>query len=212
MKILEYMEEYLPSEVPLSIKPSIDGIGEMHDYIRGVKGNFVKLEDTIDRLLALRAKNPRLLVDLGTVISNFNLHHLDEMEDWVHTRGIGAYRHEIAEQRVEFHNIGDPITPSPDVYERLTLEFADKIVCNIKKKAFLTRTTEAVRLAYYHVAVQILKQQRQVTPCYGGLANIHVNLCIENRQARPHLCSGAVCYPQQRGKRKSARIHYLLVD
>ncbi len=175
LKILEYMDEYLPSSVPLSVKPSIDGIGDMHDYVRGIKGNFVKLEETIDRLLAIRTKNPRLLVDLGTVISNFNIHHLPEIEDWVHSRGIGAYRHEIAEQRVEFHNIGDPITPPPDVYEKLTLGFADKIVRNIKKKSFLTRTTEAVRLAYYHVAVQILKQRRQVTPCYGGLSNIHLD-------------------------------------
>ncbi|MCP4403865.1 MAG: hypothetical protein GY801_41985 [bacterium] len=175
LRILEYMEAYLPASVPLSVKPSIDGVGAMHDYVRGIKGNFVKLEETIDRLLAIRAKNPRLLVDLGTVISNFNLHHLHELEDWVHARGIGAYRHEIAEQRVEFHNIGDPITPPPDVYEQLTLEFAEKIVGNIKNKSFLTRTTEAVRVAYYHVAVQILKQRRQVTPCYGGLANIHLD-------------------------------------
>lgn len=175
LKILEYMEKYLPSSVPLSVKPSIDGVGAMHDYVRGIKGNFVKLEETIDRLLAIRTKNPRLLVDVGTVISNFNRHHLHELEDWVHARGIGAYRHEIAEQRVEFYNIGDPITPPPDVYEQLTLEFADKIVRNIKKKTFLTRTTEAVRVTYYHVAVQILKQRRQVTPCYGGISNIHLD-------------------------------------
>ena len=175
LKILAYMRELLPDSVFLSVKPSIDGVGEMHDYVRGIKGNFVKLEETIDRLLAIRAKNPRLHVDLGSVISNFNLHHLQDLEDWVHQRGIEAYRHEVAEQRVEFHNIGDPITPSPEVYERLTLEFADKIVRNIKKKGFFTRVTEAIRISYYHAAVEILRQRRQVTPCYGGLANIHMD-------------------------------------
>ena len=135
-KILNYMDKHLPPSVPISIKPSIDGVGEMHDYVRGIKGNFAKLEETIDRLLAIRSKNPRLHVDLGTVISNLNIHHLNDIEDWVHNRGIESYRHEIAEQRVEFHNIGDPITPPPDVYERLTLKFADKIVRNIQKKAF----------------------------------------------------------------------------
>lgn len=174
-KILDYMDEYLPASVPISIKPSIDGIGEMHDFVRGVKGNWEKLDETIDRLLAIRAKRPRLHVDLGTVISNLNIHHLDEIEDWVHRRGVESYRHEIAEQRVEFHNIGDPITPPPDVYEKLTREFADKIIRNIKNKAFLTRTTEAVRVAYYDVAIQILKQRRQVTPCYGGISNIQMN-------------------------------------
>ena len=174
-KILGYMEELLPPSVPISVKPSIDGVGPMHDYIRGVKGNFAKLEETIDRLLALRAENPRLHVDLGTVISNLNIHHLDEIEDWVHGRGIESYRHEIAEQRAEFHNLGDPITPPPEVYEKLTRGFIDKIIGNIKDKAFLTRTTEAVRVVYYEVAVEILKQKRQVTPCYGGLSNIHMN-------------------------------------
>ena len=174
-KILEYMDEYLPPSVPISIKPSIDGVGDMHDYVRGIKGNWEKLNETIDRLLAIRAKNPRLHVDLGTVISNLNIHHLDDLENWVHARGVESYRHEIAEQRVEFHNIGDPITPPPEVYEKLTQQFAQKIVRNVKKKAFLTRTTEAVRIAYYHVAVQNLKQRRQVTPCYAGISNIHMN-------------------------------------
>ena len=46
---------------------------------------------------------------------------------------------------------------------------------NVQGKAFLTRTTEAVRVVYYDVAVQILKQRKQVTPCYGGISNIHMN-------------------------------------
>lgn len=175
LKILSHMDAHLPDSVPLSVKPSIDGIGAMHDYVRGIRGNWGKLEETIDRLLAVRAQNPRLHVDLGTVISNLNLHHLEEIEDWVHGRGIESYRHEIAEQRVEFHNIGDPITPPPDVYEELTKRFSKKIVENIHKKAFLTRTTEAVRVTYYQVASEILKQRRQVTPCYAGLSNIHMN-------------------------------------
>ncbi|MEM7397259.1 MAG: radical SAM protein, partial [Verrucomicrobiota bacterium] len=81
-KILEYMEEFALPSTPISIKPSIDGIGDMHDYVRGVKGNFRFLEQTIDVLLAIRKENPRLHVDLGTVISNLNLHHLDDIEDW----------------------------------------------------------------------------------------------------------------------------------
>lgn len=173
--ILAYMDQHCPSSVPISIKPSIDGVGAMHDYVRGVEGNFRMLEETIDVLLAIRRENPRLHVDLGTVISNLNIHHLDDIENWVHARGIESYRHEIAEQRAEFHNLGDPITPPPDVYERLTRRFIEKIIRNIKKKAFLTRTTEAVRVTYYELAVQILKQRKQVTPCYGGISNIHMN-------------------------------------
>jgi MoaA/NifB/PqqE/SkfB family radical SAM enzyme len=174
-RILAYMDQFLPRSVPISIKPSIDGIGAMHDYVRGFAGNFARLEKTIDILLAINRDDPRLHVDLGTVISNFNLHHLEDIEDWVHARGIQSYRHEIAEQRAEFHNLGDPITPTAVVYERLVERFKQKIFDNIKQKAILTRTTEAVRVVYYDVAVRILRERRQVTPCYGGISNIHMN-------------------------------------
>jgi len=174
-KILQIMDAQLPATVPLSLKPSIDGIGAMHDHVRGLPGNFAKLDQTIELLLAIRRENPRLHVDLGTVISNHNLHHLDQIEDWVHARGIESYRHEIAEQRAEFHNLGDPITPAPDVYEALTERFARKIEQNIAGKAWLTRTTEAVRLVYYRLAVRIIRERRQVTPCLAGLSNIHLN-------------------------------------
>ena len=174
-RILEYMDQYLDRSVPITIKPSIDGIGAMHDYVRGFKHNFEKLEKTIDMLLAIRKENPRLHVDLGTVVSNHNLNHLDEIEDWVHARGIESYRHEIAEQRAEFHNLGDPITPSAEVYGELIERFKHKILVNVRHKAPLTRVTEAVRMVYYDVAARILEERRQVTPCYGGISNIHMN-------------------------------------
>ncbi len=174
-KILEYMEQYAPKSTPITIKPSIDGVGEIHDTVRGYKGNFAKLEKTIKALLAIRKENPRLHVDLGTVISNHNLEHLDEIENWVHAQGIESYRHEIAEQRAEFHNLGDPITPSAEMYEALVQGFKQKILDHVRGKAPLTVATEAVRMVYYDVAVEILKQRKQVTACYGGISNIHMN-------------------------------------
>ncbi len=174
-QILAYMDQYAPPSVPITIKPSIDGVGEVHDRVRGYKGNFAKLQQTIQVLLAIRREHPRLHVDLGTVISNHNLEYLDEIEDWVHAQGIESYRHEIAEQRAEFHNLGDPITPSAKVYEALIQGFKQKILAHVRGKAPLTVATEAVRMVYYDVAVRILKERRQVTPCFGGISNIHMN-------------------------------------
>jgi len=175
VRILDAMDAHAAPSVPLTVKPSIDGVGEAHERIRGVQGNFASLEKTIHALLEIRRTRPRLHVDLGTVISTFNIDALEEVEDWVHARGVESYRHEIAEQRAEFHNLGDPITPAPEAYAALTRRFREKILGNIRGKALLTRMTEAVRLVYYDLAVDILKQRRQVTPCYGGLSNIHMN-------------------------------------
>ena len=174
-RILAYMDRYAGPSVPISIKPSVDGVGAGHDHIRGFEGNFKLLQKTIDLLIEIGAENPRLHVDLGTVISKYNIDHLEEIENWVHKRGVESYRHEIAEERVEFHNLGDPITPSVEEYEAIVDRFKQKIIKNLKGKARLTHMTEAIRLVYYDLAVRILKQKRQVSPCYGGISNIHIN-------------------------------------
>jgi len=173
-EILRVMEGY-GRRAPLTVKPSIDGIGERHEEIRGVKGSFEKLEETISRLTKLQEVHPLLHVELGTVVSNFNVDHLDQIEDYVHSLGVEGYRNEIAEQREEFFNISDDITPTAEVYERLMRRFSEKIRTNMWRKGNFARASESLRLVYYDLAVRILKQRRQVLPCYAGISNVHLN-------------------------------------
>ncbi len=161
--------------VPLTVKPSIDGIGEKHDWIRGLKGNFERLQETICRLKAVGHDYPNFHLELGTVVSNFNINELDEIENWVHKQCIQSYRNEIAEQREEFFNIGEDITPSGEVYKRLMVNFKKKVEANLKSKKSLAKMTESMRLVYYDLVVKILKEKRQVVPCYAGISNIHLN-------------------------------------
>ncbi|GAF82120.1 unnamed protein product, partial [marine sediment metagenome] len=72
IEILDIMREHAPKAL-LTIKPSIDGIGEKHDEIRGIKGNFKRLEETICRLKKLQKENLFFHVELGTVVSNYNI-------------------------------------------------------------------------------------------------------------------------------------------
>lgn len=174
VQILSVMKESAP-KTPLTIKPSIDGIGEKHDEIRGVKGNFKRLEKTISYLKEVEKEYPNFHLELGTVISNFNIDHLPDIEDYVHSSGIQSYRNEIAEQRTEFFNLKDPITPDATTYERLIREFKAKVIENIDKKRQLAKITESFRLVYYDLVVRILREQRQVIPCYAGISNVHIN-------------------------------------
>lgn len=171
---LEIINRY-DSHVPFTVKPSIDGVGEVHDTIRGVKGNFKQLEKTIRYLKEIEKKHPNFHLELGTVISNFNIDHLSEIEDYVHAQGVQSYRNEIAEQRTEFFNLQDDITPDADTYEYLIKAFAKKIRKNLHKKRTLAKTTEALRLVYYDLVVEILRQKRQVIPCFAGISNVHIN-------------------------------------
>ena len=173
-KIIKIVRDYDPS-VPFTVKPSIDGVGELHDEIRGVKGNFEKLLKTIDGLKKLEEKYDNFHLELGTVISNFNIDHLDEIEDFVHSLGVESYRNEVAECRTEFFNLNDPITPPADVYQKLIKDFARKVEENIASKRSLAKMTEALRVVYYDIAGKILEEKRQVIPCYAGVSNVHIN-------------------------------------
>ena len=174
IQCLDIINRY-DSKIPFTVKPSIDGIGEIHDEIRGVKGNFRQLEKTISYLKEIEKKYPNFHLELGTVISNFNINHLPEIEDYVHSLGVQSYRNEIAEQRTEFFNLQDSITPNAETYEKLIRRFSAKIRENVSKKRNLAKVTESLRLVYYDIVVRILREQRQVIPCYGGISNVHIN-------------------------------------
>lgn len=173
-KIIQIVRKYDPS-VPVTVKPSIGGVGDKHDEIRGVKGNFKCLLKTIDGLKKLEEKYDNFHLELGTVISNFNINDLDEIEDFVHSLGVESYRNEVAECRTEFFNLEDEITPPAEVYQKLIKDFARKVEDNIGKKKKLARTTEAMRVVYYDLAGKILAEKRQVIPCYAGVSNVHIN-------------------------------------
>ena len=173
-KIIYIVRRYNP-KVPVTVKPSIDGVGDKHDEIRGVKGNFKCLLRTIDGLKGLEEKYDNFHLELGTVISNFNIDDLDEIEDFVHSLGVESYRNEVAECRTEFFNLSDEITPPAEVYQRLIKGFAEKVEQNIGRKRRLARTTEAMRVVYYDLAGKILAEKRQVIPCYAGVSNVHIN-------------------------------------
>lgn len=173
-KIIKIVREYDVS-VPVTVKPSIDGVGELHDEIRGVKGNFKCLLKTIEGLKRLEDKYDNFHLELGTVISNFNIEHLGEIEDFVHSLGVESYRNEVAECRTEFFNLEDKITPPAEVYQNLIKDFAKKVEENIANKKTLAKTTEALRVVYYDIAGKILKKKRQVIPCYAGVSNVHIN-------------------------------------
>ena len=66
-------------EATLNLVLSIDGIGEEHDRMRGVPGNFDALMETWRLVAPLRDKLQNLSVKFHTVLSNLNYMHFDEI-------------------------------------------------------------------------------------------------------------------------------------
>ncbi|MGD8948771.1 MAG: radical SAM protein [Desulfobacterales bacterium] len=158
----------------LTIKPSLDHIGPRHDEIRGVKGNYNKVMDVFQSLKALQKDYPNFHVELGTVISRWNIGDVQEIAQHVTQLGVDSYRNEIAEQRSEMFNTQNDITPDPEQYEKAISYFVGQIRENMKNRVFFQRITNAFRLIYYDLAIRILKENRQVIPCYAGISNVHM--------------------------------------
>lgn len=158
----------------LTIKPSLDHIDRRHDDIRGVAGNFENVMALFEALKGLKPDFPNLHVELGTVISRWNVGDIEEIAEAITRLAPESYRNEIAEQRSEMLNTGNPITPDPEAYTRAVAFFVDRIKSGMKAKTFFHRITHAFRLEYYNAAIRILNAQRQVIPCYAGISNAHM--------------------------------------
>jgi len=172
-EILKIMKKN-KTKIPLTIKPSLDAVGKKHDKIRGVKGNFERVMETIKRLNKLKEQNKNLHVGVGTIISNFNVDDIQEIVDFAHKLDMDSYISEIAEQRTELFTMDKDITPSVQKYKKAINYFMKAVRENMKNKRPLTRYVQAFRLVYYNLVIRTLKEKRQIIPCYAGLSNFHL--------------------------------------
>lgn len=159
-------------ESELIINLSLDGVGEKHDFIRGVAGNFEKFEERLGQLLELREHLPNLTIGIHSVISVFSVGHLDELIKYAESSGADQFITEIAEPRVELDTVGLPITPDKKEYE----EAIDRLIRFIEGKQFrgVAKITEAFRVEYYRLVKRILEEEDQVIPCYAGWASAQI--------------------------------------
>jgi MoaA/NifB/PqqE/SkfB family radical SAM enzyme len=159
-------------DAQLIVNLSLDGVGERHNFIRGVADNFAKFERTLGALLDLRDSLPNLNLGIHSVISVFNVDHIDELIAYADQSGADQFITEIAEPRVELDTVGLPITPDKESYAQAI----DKLLRYIEKRRFkgVARITEAFRIEYYKFVKRVLEQQDQVIDCYAGWANAHI--------------------------------------
>lgn len=170
-KKVQQIAETCP-ESQLIINLSLDGVGEKHDRIRGIKGNFEKFERTLAALLELRDSLPNLALGIHSVVSVFNVKDLDELMAYADQSGADQFITEIAEPRVELDTVGLPITPDKKDYG----EAIDRLIAHIENKPYkgIARITEAFRSEYYRFVKRVLDEEDQVMSCYAGWASAQI--------------------------------------
>ncbi len=153
------------------INVSLDGIEAQHDEIRKVPGNYAKALATFNRLKALNL--PNLAVGIHTVISQFNVESFPSVANELLRLKPDSYITEIAEERVELDTVGAKITPSLVAYKSAI----DYLIHRIKNENYtgMNKITMAFRIEYYNFVKRILRDERQVLPCYSGVASVQIS-------------------------------------
>ncbi|GHO69410.1 hypothetical protein KSC_083020 [Ktedonobacter sp. SOSP1-52] len=159
------------SEIIINL--SLDGIGEKHDRVRGVKGNFARALKTYAGLKALKARYKNLTVGVHTVISNFNVDEFEQIYAYVREElRPDSFISEIAEERVELDTVGMGITPPLPKYQAVIERLQQGI--RQSEASGVSRITQAFRDRYYDLVKRTLAEQRQVIPCVAGVASAQI--------------------------------------
>ncbi|GAB4167893.1 MAG: hypothetical protein Kow00108_00620 [Calditrichia bacterium] len=160
-KIISHCKE---SDVIINL--SLDQIGEEHDKIRNVPGNWEKSMKTFKALRELK-KYPNFTLGIHTVISNFNVHQFPEFyPKLVEMMGADSFITEIAEERNELLTIGTGITPKLEDYRNAIAVLKKEM--RERKTSGVASIASAFRYEYYELVQKILEYQKQVIPCYAG--------------------------------------------
>lgn len=150
---------------------SIDDVGERHDRIRGVPGNFERAVETYEGLRRLEV--PNLTVGIHTVISVHNVDRIPEIYEHIQRElAPDSYITEIAEERVELKTVGAGVTPDRASYGSAI----DYLIARIREEEFagISRVTQSFRVRYYEMVKRFLETGREIIPCYAGTASAQI--------------------------------------
>src|ERR1700756_4722719 len=155
------------------INLSIDGVGEQHNEIRGVRNNWARAMSTWAQLKELQKRYTNLTLGIHTVISTFNVDTFPVLCEYVQRElKPDSYITEIAEERVELDTVGLGITPTA---ERYTVAI-DTLLESLRDQQLtgVAEVTQAFRRQYYELVKRTLREQRQVIPCMAGVASAQI--------------------------------------
>ena len=87
-KLVRAVESTLDAcpDLRINLNMALDGIGPTHDAIRGVPGNFDRALESLERLQALRRREPRLRLHVNSVVCRANLEEMVPLGEMIRDR------------------------------------------------------------------------------------------------------------------------------
>ncbi|MFZ2493598.1 MAG: radical SAM protein [Thermoanaerobaculia bacterium] len=142
---------------------SIDHVGEKHDWIRGVPGNYERAKKTYSLLAALKEKYSNLTVNVHTCLCTYNVDDLDDL--------FVAVRRDFPS--ISFHSFEMLRGDQPDKsIQPITTERYREVLPKLEAywngyknyDGFL----KFVKMYSRRMELAVLEQETQVRPCHAG--------------------------------------------
>ncbi|MFZ5968927.1 MAG: radical SAM protein [Bacillota bacterium] len=132
--------------VKLNVTFSIDGYGEKHDEIRGIKGSFVK---TIDTIKSIQINKGKYCDNLGVIctISRYNIYSLSQLESYFKVNNLPKISYQLAIQHKRLSN--------EDLVEEFSI-MNDKHMKMVAREFFFSKYCETKEVRYYYIFKYIL--------------------------------------------------------
>ena len=155
-RIVEFCAE---KNVLLSVRVSLDGIGDIHNQVRQVKAGFDKACQTIDAMQALAEKHPNFQFGLAATIFAMNLEDSDKLLAWAKSRRL-----DIVFNMLRFT---ENMLNNKSLEEQIQFRQREK---DFMRRFFLDRVSEESVLSgqafmYLHYADMIANGYHRTMPC-----------------------------------------------
>jgi MoaA/NifB/PqqE/SkfB family radical SAM enzyme len=144
---------------------SLDGVGEVHDRVRGVPGNFEAVVETRRRLVELKRRLPNLGLCIQSTVSRHNLHHLAELVDYCREEG-DEHLLTFAQEAELYRNYGSghDVTTDRDALPVVIRETA--------RRYRPRRLRDLVQWAHLRLMQRYMDTRQAPVPCTAGSSTL----------------------------------------
>jgi len=150
-------------DTQIVVNLSIDHIGEKHDWIRGVPGNYERAKKTYTLLKPLRDRYSNLTVNVHTCLCTYNVDDLDVLFEGVKSDFAG----------VSFHSFEMLRGDQPDKsIQAISTDRYREVLPKLEQYWSTYRNYDGflkfVKVYSRRIELAVLEQETQVRPCHAG--------------------------------------------
>lgn len=113
-RVVDLVKFLIKHDINIDVGTSLDGIAEKHDFVRGVKGNFEKVDWLLHELAAMKESHKdKIGIAVGLVLCDLTLPSLEEVRVYLQEFNIDPYVQWYNEASF-YRNIGKNPTDNTD--------------------------------------------------------------------------------------------------